>query len=90
MIISVYGDGEKSWENKMLMQKQMVENIDVAPFDSQLDHFVQVCRGQATSSCTGEEGLRALVVCEAVRKALDGDELGGTVEIHDLNIKSRL
>ncbi len=72
---------EKSRENKISMQKQDVEDIDVATFDSQLDHFVKVCRGQENPSCTGEEGLRALIIGEAIRRALDSEEHGGTVEI---------
>lgn len=87
MIKSSYDDGRKSWENKISMQKQEVENVEVTPFDSQLNHFVKVCRGQENPSCTGEEGLRALIVCEAVRRALEGDRHGGTVEIVDLDIK---
>jgi predicted dehydrogenase len=90
MMLSSYGDRKKSWENKISMQKQAIEHMDVAPFDSQLSHFVKVCRGQENPGCTGEEGLRALIVCEAVRKALNGDKNGGTVEVDDLNIKSRL
>jgi predicted dehydrogenase len=90
MIRSSYSDGKKSWENKIAMQKQGVANMDFAPFDSQLNHFVRVCRGQENPSCSGEEGLRALIVCEAVRKALEGDGHGGTVEIDNLVMKSRL
>jgi predicted dehydrogenase len=36
----------------------------------QLEHFVDVIRGTASPSCSGEEGLRALIVCEAVQKAM--------------------
>jgi predicted dehydrogenase len=90
MILSTYNNQKKTWERKIAMQKQEVENMQVAPFDTQLNHFVRVCRGQEDPSCTGEEGLRALVVCEAVRKALEGDQNGGTVEIDDLTIKSKI
>jgi predicted dehydrogenase len=90
MIKSSYEEGKKSWENKISTQKQEVEKIDVAPFDSQLNHFVKVCRGQETPRCTGEEGLRALIVCEAVRSALKGDGHGGTVQVDGFTMKSSL
>jgi predicted dehydrogenase len=90
MIKSSYEEGKKSWENKILTQKQEVEKTDVAPFDSQLNHFVKVCRGQETPGCTGEEGSRALIVCEAVRSALKGDGHGGTVQVDCLISKSSL
>ena len=81
MVLSTYESGKAGWEQSMNVRKVKVENIHVAPFDSQLDHFVKVCRGEAKPSCTGEEGLRALVVCEAIRRALDMGGGGGTVEI---------
>ena len=90
MIKSSYSNGNKSWENKITMEKQEIENMERAPFESQLNHFVKVCREQEYPSCTGEEGLRALVACEAVRKALEGPGHGGTVEIDDLTITSRV
>lgn len=84
MLLSKYvcGNGEGSWEQKMISEEVEVENVDVAPFDSQLEHFVRVCWGEEKPSCTGDEGLRALVVCEAVRTALDDESGGGTVVIH--------
>ena len=83
MVLSTYDGGKAGWEHGMSMRTVEVENMHLAPFDSQLDHFVQVCRGEARPSCTGEEGLRALVVCEAIRRALDMSGGGGTVEIEN-------
>ncbi len=40
------------------------------PFDAQMRHFVDVVRGDAESGCSGEEGLRALVICEAVKMSM--------------------
>jgi predicted dehydrogenase len=90
MVVSSYADGEKSWENEMVMRAQDVDDVHVAPFDNQLEHFVRVCRGEENPRCSGEDGLRALVVCEAVRMALGGDEGGGTGRIDGLTIRSGL
>lgn len=90
MVLSTYNndhDEKAGWEQTMNTRKIEVENMHVAPFDSQLAHFVHVCRGEAKPSCSGEEGLRALVVCEAIRKALDMDGGGGTVEIETMESK---
>jgi predicted dehydrogenase len=63
------GSAEKSWSNPLKVEK--IELPDhAAPFDLQLAHFVEVIRGQAVPSCSGEEGLRALIVCEAVQRAM--------------------
>ena len=80
MILSTY-DVKESWEEPITFKKIEVPNADMAPFDSQLNHFVRVCRGDEQPSCTGEAGLQALKVCEAVREALDMDGGGGTVEL---------
>lgn len=90
MVNSSYDDGKKSWGNKISMEKQEVENVNVAPFDSQLNCFVNVCKGKENSSCAREEESRVVVVCEAVRKALDGKGYGGTGEIDDFKIEDRL
>lgn len=77
MTLSTYPE-EISWENPMRSENISVSNADIPPFDSQLDHFVGVCNNQLQPSCSGEEGLRAMVVCEAVRSALDDESGGGT------------
>jgi predicted dehydrogenase len=84
MMLSTYEDGKASWEQSMDTRRVEVKDMQVAPFDSQLEHFVKVCRGEAKPSCSGEEGLRALVVCEAIRKALDMSGGGGTVDIQTM------
>ncbi|KAJ5218572.1 uncharacterized protein N7498_000671 [Penicillium cinerascens] len=63
------GRPEKSWSHPLTVHKVELPD-ESAPFDLQLAHFVDVIRGNATPSCSGEEGLRALVVCEAVQKAM--------------------
>ncbi|KAF8215972.1 hypothetical protein K438DRAFT_1954658 [Mycena galopus ATCC 62051] len=74
-------DGDaRSWENELIPKKLEIDSDPRVPFERQLDHFVNVVRGVEKPSCTGEEGLRALAVCDAIRRALDG-EGGGTSEM---------
>lgn len=49
------------------------------PFERRLDHFVRVVRRQEEPNCSGEDGLLAVMVCDAVRKALEDES--GTVNI---------
>ncbi|KAE8145775.1 hypothetical protein BDV25DRAFT_170247 [Aspergillus avenaceus] len=74
------GRSSKGWNQPLTAEKFDVE--EATPFDLQLAHFVDVIQGEAELSCSGEDGLRALIVCQAVRKALD---TGETVEL-DSNI----
>jgi predicted dehydrogenase len=60
---------EKSWSNPLTVDRIPLPD-EKAPFDLQLAHFVDVINGDAEPSCSGEEGLRALIVCEAVQKAM--------------------
>ncbi|KAJ5122439.1 hypothetical protein N7448_003574 [Penicillium atrosanguineum] len=64
------GKTEKSWANELTVDRIGVPD-DAAPFDLQLKHFVDVVNGGAVPNCSGEEGLRALVVCEAVVRAME-------------------
>ena len=77
-------EGEPTWEKEMVTKKVMVKDRQVAPFDTQLKHFAAVCRGNESPSCSGEDGLRALMVCEAIRRAIDNEDGGGTVDVDDL------
>lgn len=63
------GREEKSWNQQLCVERIPVPDNKV-PFDLQLEHFVEVIRGNEEPSCTGEEGLRALIVCEAVQEAM--------------------
>ncbi|ETN37951.1 uncharacterized protein HMPREF1541_07574 [Cyphellophora europaea CBS 101466] len=71
MTLSSYRGVDPSWNNTMASVRMAVEGKDSAPLALQLAHFVKVCRGQEAPTCPGQEGLRALAVCNAVRKALD-------------------
>jgi predicted dehydrogenase len=57
---------------------ELFEVDQATPFDLQLEHFVDVIQGNAEVGCSGVEGLRALVVCDAVQRAL---ESGETVDV---------
>lgn len=74
--------GEKlSWHSEMESQKTPV--IPGVPFELQLDHFSKVIRGEEEPSCTVRTGLAALIVCDAVKKAL---ETNTTIEIDDYEL----
>lgn len=60
---------EKSWNHPLTVDRIPLPDAK-APFDMQLAHFVDVINGNCQPSCSGEEGLRALIVCEAVQRAM--------------------
>jgi predicted dehydrogenase len=74
------GAAKKSWTEALAEKKIAVE--DVVPFDAQVEHFVRLVKGEVQEPiCSGEEGLRALVVCEAVREAM---RTGLAVDVGDV------
>ena len=81
MTLSFYDKVAASWESKITTQTLQIDDMDVAPLASQLNHFISVCKDTEQPSCTGEEGLRALLVCKAVITALEKESGGGTVDI---------
>ncbi|PLB35439.1 Gfo/Idh/MocA family protein [Aspergillus candidus] len=64
------GCGEGGWGERLGVERFEVEE-GRRPFDEQVRHFVDVILGRAEVGCSGEEGLRALLVCGAVRESLD-------------------
>jgi predicted dehydrogenase len=68
---------KKSWTEPLSEERFDVPDVKM-PFELQVAHFVRVIRGEEEPSCSGEEGLRALIVCQAVKQAL---ETGGAVYI---------
>ena len=65
-----YGEGtEKSWTERLTEQNVEVPDVKI-PFELQVEHFVKVIRGEENPICSGEDALRALVVCDAVKKAI--------------------
>ncbi|TGO55689.1 hypothetical protein BCON_0088g00200 [Botryotinia convoluta] len=79
------GEGEKAW-NDELMKDEIQVNTEIVPFDEQIKHLVQVVKEGNNPICSGEEGLSAMVVCEAVRVAMKSGEM---VEIEGLDIVKR-
>ncbi|KAF4635977.1 hypothetical protein G7Y89_g2107 [Cudoniella acicularis] len=77
--------GKVGW-NQSLKKEQLKVEEEKVPFDFQVQHFVDVVRDGKEPSCTGEEALRALVVCEAVKKAM---KCGLPVEIDGFEIRER-
>lgn len=77
-------EGDPSWEKEMVRKKVVVKDRHVAPFDTQLKHFAAVCRGEEEPNCSGQDGLRALMVCEAIKRAINSDDGGGTVRIDEM------
>lgn len=70
------GGLQKSWSNEI---SEVTEDLDSllsdqervkAPFELQVAHLVRVVRGQEKPVCSGEDGLAAVKVAEAVKKAL--------------------
>ena len=59
----------KSWTERLEKEDLEVESEKV-PFDLQIQHFYEVIKERAEPSCSGEEGLRAMIVCEAVKRAM--------------------
>ena len=81
MTLSFYDKVAPSWEYNMTTRSLAIDGRNVPPLASQLDHFIGVCQSKEEPACTGEDGLRALVVCEAVAAALEKEGGGGSVDI---------
>lgn len=71
----------EGWTVPLTKERIGVEE-GVTPFDAQVEHLVRVVRGEEEPICSGEEGLRALVVCDAVRRAMvTGETVNIAVEM---------
>lgn len=68
--LTSYGDGERSWNNKLQLEKLAIDTDPRVPFERQLDHFVRVVRGEEEPSCDGKAGLEAVQVCQAILESL--------------------
>ncbi|KAK5130852.1 hypothetical protein LTR08_001624 [Meristemomyces frigidus] len=71
-----YDGKDKSWTSEL--DESTLEVDDAVPFDEQVKHLVRVVQGQEQPRCTGEDGLQAVVVCDAIKRAL---AQGGAVDI---------
>ncbi|KAG8157875.1 hypothetical protein KVR01_012147 [Diaporthe batatas] len=68
--------GERSWNNELSEETETLdawlteEERTKVPFELQVAHFVRVIRDGEKPLCTGEDGLAAVRVAEAVREAM--------------------
>ncbi|KAL4766292.1 Gfo/Idh/MocA family protein [Aspergillus foveolatus] len=68
---------EKGWNTELGMQRILVKDADVRPFDAQWEYFVDVVSEKGEDSergvgCSVEDGVRALRVVRAVRESMEG------------------
>lgn len=68
MKISSYNSSEKSWTSK-LTETTLPVGHEV-PFDEQVEHLVRVVRGEEQPRCSGDDGLSAVIVCNAIKRAM--------------------
>jgi predicted dehydrogenase len=74
------GAGEKSWTH--ILEERKIPVKEVVPFDAQVEHFVRLVRGEVEEPlCSGDDGLRALMVCQAVKEAV---RTGMAVDVEDM------
>lgn len=59
--------GTRSWWERFESSTDAVDRTD--PFANQIVHFADVIRGRAAPICSGRDGLRSLIVVEAVRES---------------------
>jgi predicted dehydrogenase len=72
--------GEGGWSDEIVEEDVKVGGE--VPFDEQVGHLVKVVRGLERPRCSIEDGLRAVVVAEAVREAM---RTGVPVNIDELS-----
>lgn len=79
---SFYGEGvEKAWGSEISEVTEKLEDLlseeerAKVPFELQVAHFVRVIRGEEEPTCSGEEGLAAVKVVEAVKKAMSSGQV---------------
>lgn len=60
----------KSWTEE-IKETEVEVDMGKAPFELQVKHLVEVLSDRENPVCSGADGLRAVVVCEAVKRAID-------------------
>jgi predicted dehydrogenase len=60
---------KRSWTERLDCESLKVPDMKI-PFELQIEHFIRVVRGLDDPSCSGTEGLRAVVVCEAIKRSM--------------------
>ncbi|KAI5293488.1 hypothetical protein KEM52_005484 [Ascosphaera acerosa] len=66
---SYYGQRQKDWSHALTVSK--LEVLKMTPFDFQVQHLVDVIRGDSEPLSSGMDALRALAVCNAVRESME-------------------
>ncbi|PVH99102.1 NAD(P)-binding protein [Periconia macrospinosa] len=61
--------GQRSWTETISSECTDVPETRV-PFELQIEHFVKVVKGEQIPGCTGRDGLRAVMVCEAIKRSM--------------------
>ncbi|KAF2445215.1 NAD(P)-binding protein [Karstenula rhodostoma CBS 690.94] len=61
--------GRKGWTERLNCEHVNVPEMKI-PFELQVERFVAVIKGEEAPSCSGVDGLRAVTVCEAVKKSI--------------------
>ncbi|EXJ75677.1 uncharacterized protein A1O5_00184 [Cladophialophora psammophila CBS 110553] len=62
---------EQNWTFPLSRDETLKEQVDgTPPLSRQLKHFVAAVRGEVQPNCSAEEGLRAVMVVEAILKSL--------------------
>ncbi|KAK6006942.1 hypothetical protein QM012_005950 [Aureobasidium pullulans] len=64
-----YDGKEKSWNERLKEETLLVEDSKI-PFELQIEQFVKVVKGLEKPTCSGEDAVRALMVVDAVKKAM--------------------
>ncbi|EXJ69758.1 uncharacterized protein A1O5_06829 [Cladophialophora psammophila CBS 110553] len=62
------------------MSRETLATMDLIPFQQQTEHLARLVAGKEEPICSGEDGLAAVKVCEAVLRALDRND-GQPIEI---------
>ncbi|KAK8238429.1 quinate utilization oxidoreductase QutH [Phyllosticta capitalensis] len=80
---------EKSWSSPLTEETIALDTLlskaeMKAPFDLQVENLVTVLRGQGKARCTGADGLSAVKVAVAIRKALQAKGLDRTVQVRSV------
>lgn len=79
--------GEESWL-KPITKTALVEDRATLqaslPFDLQLDHFVQVIRGEADPCCTADDGITVLLCIDAVVRSIETGLPQMVEDIHNI------
>ncbi|KAH8201400.1 hypothetical protein TruAng_004400 [Truncatella angustata] len=76
MSVWSYKEVEKSWNSGLVTEYAKVSHG--VPFELQINHFCKVVRGEEDPSCTAQAGLAALIVCQAIKEAMENST---TVEL---------